>query len=135
VRVELEVFPWLGEQLGGPAYRSRHLKWQVDVPEGETVGDLFARLAATRDPFRRLIFDPETQLLGAQVVVVLNDRLLDLSGGLHARLTDGDQLAIVPALAGGNGVAKATYRPVLSANPINPRANLGRWRKDWALRG
>jgi molybdopterin converting factor small subunit len=38
-------------------------------------------------------------------MVVLNDRLLDLAGGLRARLQDGDKLAIVPALAGGNGAA------------------------------
>ena len=113
MRVELEVFPWLGEQLGGQEYRSRHLRWQVDALAGETVGALFARLAATHDPFRRLVFDPETQQLGPQVVVVLNDRLLDLAGGLQARLADGDQLAIVPALVGGNGVAKATCRPRL----------------------
>jgi len=101
VRVELEFFPWLGEQLGGQDYRSRHLTWQVDASEGEAVGALFARLAAGDEAFRRLIFEPDTRQLGSQVVVVLNDRLLDLAGGLDARLRDGDQVAIVPALAGG----------------------------------
>lgn len=101
VHVEIEFLAWLGEQLGGPAYRARPLLWRAEIDAGETVGTLFARLAGTNETFRRLVFDPERGRVDELLMVVLNDRLLDLAGGLEARLRDGDRLAVLAALAGG----------------------------------
>jgi molybdopterin converting factor small subunit len=48
-----------------------------------------------------LLFDPCAQLLPEHVEVVLNDRVLDLQGGLDAVLQPGDTLTFLPAHAGG----------------------------------
>ena len=101
VEVELEFLPLLGELLGGGQYRSRHLKWRVEVLAGEGVGGLFARLAGEHEGFARLIFDAERQCLREAIVVVLNDHLLDSTSGLDTSLADGDRLLIVPVLVGG----------------------------------
>jgi molybdopterin converting factor small subunit len=48
-----------------------------------------------------LLFDAQAQLLPEHVEVVLNDRVLDLQGGLDAVLRPGDTLTFLPAHAGG----------------------------------
>ncbi len=47
------------------------------------------------------VFDVQRRALPEHVEVVLNDRVLDLQGGLAARLQPGDVLAFLPAHAGG----------------------------------
>jgi molybdopterin converting factor small subunit len=47
------------------------------------------------------VFDRSTQSLPEHVELVLNDRLLDLQGGLDATVQGGDVLAFLPAHAGG----------------------------------
>lgn len=53
------------------------------------------------DPRYELLFDPHTQTLPEHIDVVLNDRVLDLQGGLDAQLQTGDVLTFLPAHAGG----------------------------------
>ncbi len=48
-----------------------------------------------------LLYDAQHQRLTEYVDVVLNDRLLDLQGGLDAALSPGDVLLFLPAHAGG----------------------------------
>jgi molybdopterin converting factor small subunit len=43
----------------------------------------------------------QSQTLPEHVEAVLNDRVLDLQGGLAATLTPGDVLTFLPAHAGG----------------------------------
>jgi molybdopterin converting factor small subunit len=47
------------------------------------------------------LFNPDTGSLPEHVEVVLNDRVIELQGGLNAPLRDGDVLAFLPAHAGG----------------------------------
>lgn len=101
MQVELEFLPLLSELLGGGQYRSRHLKWRVEVLAGEGVGSLFARLAKEHEGFARLIFDAERRCLRDAIAVALNDHLLDPTSGLDTSLADGDRLLVVPVLAGG----------------------------------
>jgi len=101
MNVEVEIFPWLSERLGGSDHLTRNLKWRVDIAAKSTVGDVMARLATEREGFRRFVFDPQSRTLSDDLVVVLNNRLLNLVGGLDAELSDGDRLAIIQALAGG----------------------------------
>jgi molybdopterin converting factor small subunit len=48
-----------------------------------------------------LLFDPRSQSLPEHVEVVLNDRVLDLMGGVEAPIAEGDVLTFLPAHAGG----------------------------------
>jgi sulfur carrier protein ThiS len=99
--VEVEIYPWLSGRLGGADRATGNLKWHVDMARQSSAGDLLAHLALRHDDFRRFVFDPESRTMNGEVVVVLNDRLLDLAGGLGAELREGDRVAIIQALAGG----------------------------------
>jgi molybdopterin converting factor small subunit len=72
----------------------------IQATPGESVGSLLARLAASDDRYT-LLYDPTAERLPEHVEAVLNDRVLDLQGGLDARLTPGDVLSFLPAHAGG----------------------------------
>ena len=99
--IKIVFLSGLGARLDGPGGQARHSEWQVDVAEGETVRDLLTRLGVENDKFRHFVFDPGTLTLAEGIIIVLNGRLLDLVGGLAARLNHGDQLEIVPGFAGG----------------------------------
>jgi molybdopterin converting factor small subunit len=101
LNVEVEIYPWLSERLGGGDRATGILKWQVDMASPGSVGDLMAQLALEHDDFRRFAFDPESRTMSGELVVVFNSRLLDLAGGLDAELREGDRVAIIQALAGG----------------------------------
>ena len=72
----------------------------MPASQGESVGTLLARLTAADDRYA-LLYDPTADRLPEHVEAVLNDRVLDLQGGLAARLSDGDVLSFLPAHAGG----------------------------------
>jgi molybdopterin converting factor small subunit len=99
--VTLELHGPLAQRFAelGRRHGSR-TRLDVAAPRGETVGALLARLAAA-DVRYTLLYDPSTQRLPEHVEAVLNDRVLDLQGGLQARLTPGDVLSFLPAHAGG----------------------------------
>jgi len=101
LNVEVEIYPWLSERLGGGDQATSILKWRVDVATKSSAGDLMSRLALEHEDFRRFAFDPESRTLSDELVVVLNSRLLDLAGGLDAELREGDRVAIIQVLAGG----------------------------------
>jgi molybdopterin converting factor small subunit len=75
---------------------------RVDITSapGETVGELLARLA-TSDARYAMLYEADNARLPEHVEAVLNDRVLDLQGGLDARLSPGDVLSFLPAHAGG----------------------------------
>ena len=73
---------------------------RITVPTSASVADLLTSLAEN-DPRYRHVFDAQSQSLPEHVEVVLNDRVLELQGGLSAALHDGDVVAFLPAHAGG----------------------------------
>jgi len=89
--VDVEIHPWLSGRLGGGDRAAGILKWHVDVGQQSGVGDLLVQLARTHSDFRRFAFDPESRTISGELVVVFNDRLLDLAGGLDAELHEGDR--------------------------------------------
>src|SRR5438552_13883008 len=82
--------------------RRRGTRTLVTVPldSGASVATTLRRLVDSDDRYA-LLFDAHTQLLPEHVEVVLNDRVLDLQGGLNAVLHPGDLLTFLPAHAGG----------------------------------
>jgi molybdopterin converting factor small subunit len=80
---------------------ARHgTRTRVSVPVCRTVGDLLASLVRSNSEYAH-VFDATTRSLPEHVEVVLNDRVLDLQGGLAACLKPGDVLTFLPAHAGG----------------------------------
>ncbi len=66
---------------------------------GATLGDLFADLEARHEGLRdRLVDDAGLRRF---VNVYLNDEDVRFIGGLQTRLTDGDTVTVLPAVAGG----------------------------------
>ncbi len=85
-----------------PLGHRRGTRTLVTVPLdcSDSVADLLARLTASDVRYAHL-FDANTRALPEHVEAVLNDRVLDLQGGLSARLKSGDVLTFLPAHAGG----------------------------------
>ena len=73
---------------------------QVPLDGSERVGELLER-AVAEEPALSLLYEVDQRRLPEHVEVVLNDRLLDLRGGLDAALAPGDVLTFLPAHAGG----------------------------------
>lgn len=68
--------------------------------EGATVGEALQDLEKRYPGFRPRIFEPSGGLRHF-VNIYRNDDDIRSSGGLEATLSAGDQLSIVPAVAGG----------------------------------
>jgi molybdopterin converting factor small subunit len=99
--VTLELHGFLADRLAILGHR-RGTRTIVDIPldGGESVQTLMGRLV-DRDERFGLLFDRANGRLPEHVEAVLNDRVLDLQGGLSARLEPGDVLTFLPAHAGG----------------------------------
>ena len=99
-RVKPEVLPWLTVAFGakGPG----HLVIEEEVDLGATVRDLFDRLAFQYQGFAELVFDRDRRQLTGLVSVILNDRILELQGGLDTTFADGDTIILLPAYSGGS---------------------------------
>ena len=72
------------------------------VTEARDVGELLDRLESTYGGLRELVRNGEGRLHHHVNIYVNNEAIEDL-GGLGAPLRDGDEVAIIPALAGGRG--------------------------------
>jgi molybdopterin synthase sulfur carrier subunit len=74
---------------------------RVEVEPGEaTVGAVFAALEADHPALRRRLTDEQGALRRHVNVFLANDNIRDLNG-LGTPLTDGDELLILPSVAGG----------------------------------
>jgi molybdopterin converting factor small subunit len=82
--------------------RRRGTRTLVDLPlnESESVRALMDRLVRTDERYA-VLYDSQARRLPEHVEVVLNDRVIELQGGLEAPLHAGDVLAFLPAHAGG----------------------------------
>jgi molybdopterin converting factor small subunit len=99
--VTLELHGFLAERLSDLGRRrgSRTIV-ALAVEPGVSVADTLTDLVEA-DARYELLFDAKAQRLPEHIDIVLNDRVLDLQGGLEARLGEGDVLTFLPAHAGG----------------------------------
>ncbi len=67
---------------------------------GETVGAVLTDVT-TRYPALAPRLRDETGAPHPFVTIYVNDDDVRLAGGLHARVRDGDEITVVPAIAGG----------------------------------
>ena len=97
--VRLEVVPWLSRYFH-PERCGRAIL-EKEVADGTTVRDLLEELASQNPDLTEVLFDTERGRLAGHIAVVLNDRFLELSGGLDTTLKSGDTIRLMPGFSGG----------------------------------
>jgi molybdopterin converting factor small subunit len=97
--VQLEILPWLSRYFAtGHAGR---VALELEVVDGMTVRDLLEEITAQDEAFRQVLFNPNTGRLAGHISLILNGRLVELSGGLEAKLGPGDTIQLLPGFSGG----------------------------------
>ena len=89
---------------------------EIDV-EGGTVADVLASLDAAHPGFRDRLFDEQGKLRRFVNVFVADEDVRFLQG-LDTKVTDGQTVSIVPAVAGGAGVVVVGSSP--SGSVLSP---------------
>ena len=72
----------------------------VELKEGSTVKDLLDDLISTRQRLKSAVFD-ESGKVREYVILMKNRKNIESLGGLDTELVDGDEVAILPPVAGG----------------------------------
>ncbi|MDM7911906.1 MAG: MoaD family protein [Methanotrichaceae archaeon] len=72
----------------------------VDLKEGSTVEDLLETLVCSRQSLKSAIFD-EAGKIREYVILMKNRKDIDSLKGLGTELSEGDEVAILPPVAGG----------------------------------
>jgi molybdopterin converting factor small subunit len=97
--VRLEYYSWLAKELAGADESGTTV--ELPLPAAGTVRALLEGLAAESEPFRRLVYDVEGKRLREYATLIVNGRVIELAGGLDARLRPGDELLLLPGFSGG----------------------------------
>jgi sulfur-carrier protein len=72
----------------------------VNVKEGASVGELLEDLSSKNTKLKDAIFD-ETGQLRDYVILMKNRKSIEHMEGLNTKLSEGDEVAILPPVAGG----------------------------------
>lgn len=72
----------------------------LDLKEGSTVKDLLDDLISTRQRLKPAVFD-ETGKVREYVILMKNRKNIESLDGLETVLSEGDEVAILPPVAGG----------------------------------
>jgi molybdopterin synthase sulfur carrier subunit len=73
---------------------------QVELEDGSTVKELLDSLCTSHQRMKSVIFD-ESGKVREYVILMKNRRDVDSLEGLKTRLSEGDEVAILPPVAGG----------------------------------
>ena len=98
-KVELHVYPPLYYKMSSKRVGPLILEEKID--QGETLGDLLARLANGNHEAWRAIFDAQTHRIRPVIITILNGKALTFSEAPQTRLSDNDQIAFRVAYGGG----------------------------------
>lgn len=101
VRVKVELWMWLAEQLGQDFVSPSKMRsvLETEVKEGTTVRDLFEDLAERYPPIRQKVFRDHS--FDQYVVVNLNNRSVSAVKLCDRVLEDGDKITVLPMYLGG----------------------------------
>lgn len=98
-RVQLKVPPSLAS-----IFDRQRADWFIlekEIGEEATIGDLLADLAFSYADFRKAVFDPDTEKVSDEIMVIINDSLLQFRDVTEAKLNGGDTVTIIPVYSGG----------------------------------
>lgn len=98
-RVELHVYPPLSYKMSSKRVGAHIL--EENVAQGETLGDLLARLTNGNHEAWRDIFDTRTHGMRPGILTVLNGTVLAWTEVPQIRLSDGDQIGLRITYCGG----------------------------------
>jgi uncharacterized protein YecA (UPF0149 family) len=98
-KVELHVYPPLSYKMS--SQRVGALILEEKIEQGETLGDLLARLANDNHEAWQAIFDAQTHRIRPIIMTILNGTVLAFSEAPQTRLSDSDQIAFRVAYGGG----------------------------------
>ena len=93
MRVRVVAFATLGDLIG----RNK----VVELEEGATLGDLIEKLIREIGPHLREAIFSDDGSLHPFLKILVNGRDVEFLEGLGTRLSDGDEVAIVPPAGGG----------------------------------
>jgi molybdopterin synthase sulfur carrier subunit len=96
--IQLEILPWLSRVFDGTG--ATHIILEQESAEGDTVRDLLERLTADHPSLGSLLYDSDGKL-AVHISIIINNRLLELTGGLDTELQAGDRVRLLPAFSGG----------------------------------
>jgi sulfur-carrier protein len=72
----------------------------VEMKDGSTVKDLLDDLTSTRQRLRTAVYD-ESGKVREYVILMKNKKNIESLSGLDTELAEGDEVAILPPVAGG----------------------------------
>ena len=72
----------------------------LELKEGSTVKDLLDDLISTRQRLKSAVFD-ESGKVREYVILMKNRKNIESLGGLDTELAEGDEVAVLPPVAGG----------------------------------
>ncbi len=72
----------------------------MNLENGSTFKDLLDKLSTSYHGFRSAVFDESGQVK-EYVILMKNRKNIDSLGGLETELSEGDEVAILPPVAGG----------------------------------
>ena len=98
-KVEVHVYPPLSYKMSSKRVGALILEEKID--QGETLGDLLARLANCNQEAWRAIFDAQTQQIRPIIMTIFNGTALAFSEAPKTRLSDSDQIVFRVAYGGG----------------------------------
>ena len=99
IKFKTQVYSWISTSIGEEKQAGRLV--EKEVAEGTTVAGYFAQLAEKHPEFRRLIYDPEAEMINDEVVIIYNDRVELFSKIKDRVISEKDTLTLSPVLVGG----------------------------------
>jgi molybdopterin converting factor small subunit len=98
--VTIRIYAPLSQRLG-LAQGGRRAILEQAVEPGESVRDVFSRLAEQHPAFRVNALDPETDRLVPHIFLIVNGQLLTAPDAYDMPLKEQDEIELLPAYAGG----------------------------------
>ena len=106
MRVRVELWLWLNKELGGDFQSPSEMRsvTEMDVEDGMTVQDLFARLADRYHVIGQKVFNRQNGKFYPNLSVILTstDEVIRPYSGEESALKDGDRIKVLPIYVGGN---------------------------------
>ena len=96
-KVKLEF--WMGEQFGWEKPGPQEMEFPIE--EGESLLGLLNKLGEQIKNFDETIFNPRTQTLSSEAIIVLNDSVKTLPEMPKTKLKKGDKILFLLLLVGG----------------------------------
>jgi len=105
IRVQVELWLWLGKELGGDFRSPSEMRSVIDMEaeDGMTVKGIFDRLAGRYPAIAEKVFNRETRSFSSNLTVLVKcqDRIVSPFSLDDSPLKDRYQLVVSPFYAGG----------------------------------